>query len=270
MLKGALRVVTEPRAVAIFLADLAEEDFRRRMSAASDYRDGLPTVEIASLCGTIDEIVDPYAFLEGGSSTLDLALLKALARRFRDCRYLEIGTWRGESVANVATVAANCVSVSLSDDQLRAMGWSEPVVRVARFFSRGLPNVMHIGGDSESLDWKPFEGRCDLVFVDGDHSYEAVRSDTRNAFRLLRDGKSIVVWHDYCRTPEKGIRWDVLAAILDGAPSDARAHLYHVSNTQCAIYIRASLPTKRVSFPMVPTTQFRVRVQSFPIANSGA
>jgi hypothetical protein len=37
-------------------------------------------------------------------------------------------------------------------------------------------------------------GRFDLVFIDGDHSYPYVVSDTRNAFKVLRDDNPMIVW----------------------------------------------------------------------------
>jgi predicted O-methyltransferase YrrM len=37
---------------------------------------------------------------------------------------------------------------------------------------------------------------ADLVFVDGDHSFDAVLADSRSAFDLIRPG-GVVVWHDY-------------------------------------------------------------------------
>jgi len=38
--------------------------------------------------------------------------------------------------------------------------------------------------------------RCDAVFIDGDHSYEAVVHESHLARTLLRPG-GIIVWHDY-------------------------------------------------------------------------
>ena len=41
----------------------------------------------------------------------------------------------------------------------------------------------------------------DLVFVDGDHSYEAVKNDSEKALRMLAPG-GIILWHDFAaKTP---------------------------------------------------------------------
>lgn len=48
-----------------------------------------------------------------------------------------------------------------------------------------------------SLDLSPAELRpCDVVFVDGDHSRDAVIQDTALAEQLVRPG-GLIIWHDY-------------------------------------------------------------------------
>ena len=223
---------------------------------------GLPTLDLLDLVPEFEEQVAPYAFLEGGSTTIDLALLKALARRYDPCRYFEIGSWRGESVANVATVAAECISLSLSDDEMRQAGWNDRYVATAKFFSRHLKNVVHLGHDSRTFDYSPYLGTCDLVFIDGDHSYDGVRADTEHAFRLLRDERSVIVWHDYVRSSAEDVLWGVAAGVLDGAPKDATRHIYHVSNTLCAVYVRGAFRTTAAAVPAIPNKTFDVRISA--------
>ena len=43
---------------------------------------------------------------------------------------------------------------------------------------------------------KEFNKRIDLLFIDGDHSYETVRADVEAWFPKLEDG-AIVIFHDY-------------------------------------------------------------------------
>ena len=82
---------------------------------------GLPMVSLAHFLSPADTTVRPFAFREGGSLPTDLLLLRALARRVPGCRYLEIGTWRGESAANVAAVAAEVFTLNLSAEEIRAL-----------------------------------------------------------------------------------------------------------------------------------------------------
>lgn len=243
-----------------FSLSFGESGLKSYVSRKYRLGEGLPTLDLLTLFPNFSERVVPYAYLEGGSTAIDLALLKALARRYEACRYFEIGAWRGESVANVASVANDCISLSLSDNEMRELGWSDLYLATARWFSGTLENVVHIGHDSKTFDYRPYLETCDLVFIDGDHSYEGVRSDTENAFRLLRDDRSVIVWHDYMRTAETDIVWGMFAGLLDGAPEGAARHIYHVSNTLCAVYIKGGFPVAPFVSPATPNKTFEVRI----------
>jgi hypothetical protein len=128
-------------------------------------------------------------------------------------------------------------------------------------FSRNLKNVKHILHSSLSFDFSTLGGRFDLIFVDGDHSYEAVRSDSKNVFGLLRNDSSIIVWHDYGLTLEH-VNWEVLAGILDGLPRQEIHNLYHVSNTLCAIYIKGDFDVRNTSFPETPNKSFLTQISA--------
>ena len=225
------------------------------------FRYGLPTIDILDLFQSFKETVDPYSFLEGTSETIDIALLKALARRCDHCSYLEIGSWRGESLANVASIADECISISFSDEEMHQLGFSDKFLQNNCFFSKDLKNVTHIGHNSHTFDFSPFIRRIDLVFVDGDHSYEAVKLDTHNAFKLLRNHFSTIVWHDYGFSSET-VRWTVLAGILDGCPEEKIDNLYHVSNTMCAMYTEGKFEKSFAAFPQIPDKKFTVMVSA--------
>jgi predicted O-methyltransferase YrrM len=173
----------------------------------------------------------------------DLALLKQLAGTFPECAYLEIGTWRGESVANVAGIAKECVTINLPDEEMHKRGLPEKYIQLHRFFSTHLPNVMHVQHHSSTFDFSTLDKKFDLIFVDGDHHYDQVRTDTENVFKLLRNENSVIVWHDYAFDPEH-VRYEVLAGILDGCPAESRKNLVHVSNTLCALFTRKKYPAQ--------------------------
>lgn len=197
---------------------------------------GLKTIDIRDLLPNFAETVEPYCSIDGGSTPFDLALLKGLAKRKADCTYFEIGTWRGESAANVASVAKQVVTLNLPDEEMLKIGLDKKYVGLHRFFSNGLKNVTPIQANSQTFDYNSLNQQFDLIFIDGDHHYESVKNDTTNAFKLLKDKNSIIVWHDYGNNPSD-IRWDVLRGILDGTPNEKRGNLYRVSNTLCAIYL---------------------------------
>jgi predicted O-methyltransferase YrrM len=198
----------------------------------------------------------------------DLALLKQLASAIPGCRYFEIGTWRGESVSNVASVAEVCYSLNLPDEDLLKMIKSKEYLASHRVFSRKYANIIHLTGDSRNFDYKGLGLKFDMIYIDGDHHYETVFKDTRNVLEYLCHHDTIIVWHDYTYTPES-IRYETLAAILDASPADLHPHLYHVSNTNCAILCRNEVS----SFPFVkyarPEYSFAVQVKISPLNESG-
>lgn len=224
-------------------------------------KNGLPVVSINELIPGFSETLDCIAFLDGSSLITDFALLKSVCKRFTDCSYFEIGTWRGESVINVADNCKECYTLNLSKEEILELGLSEKYADLHGFFSKGKENIHHLTGNSLNFNFKSLNKKFDVVFVDGDHRYEYVKADTANVFKHLLHEKSIVVWHDYAYNPEK-IRPEVLAAILDGIPAEFRKYLYHVSNTMCALFIRENFPTTELQDPTTPDKIFKVNIQS--------
>lgn len=226
--------------------------------------DGLPKLDILQLFPDFNETVHPYAFLDGGSSPLDLALLKALAKKYDVQNYLEIGTWRGESVANVASVVKNCYTLNLSKEAIYKILPDLNYVDSHGFFCKDLENVTPLIGNSKNYDFKSIGAVMDMVFIDGDHHYEMVKKDTQSIFEIINRDKSIIVWHDYMVNCEN-IRWEVLHGILDGCPTNLKKHLFHVSNTNCAVYIPRQLPTKKHILYELPNKEFKINISTSSI-----
>lgn len=225
-------------------------------------RGGLPVIDLLDLFPRFEETVNPYSYLRGGAQPIDLALLKLLARRYDSCRYLEFGTWRGESVANIANVAKNCVSIDLPEIEMEKLGFSDIFIKKAyKFFSRNLKNIQHVSSNSHTLDFSTLGRGFDLIFIDGDHSHKGVKMDTENAFKMLKDDNAVIVWHDY-KLISESIRWEVFAGILGGCPKDKLQNLYHVSNTLCAIYIKGNFPTRKIMLSEIP---YEIPNKSFSI-----
>ena len=224
---------------------------KRALVKKFSFDQGLPMIDIEELFPQSEAVVTPYAYLSGATMPTDLALLRALAERFGAKSYFEIGTWRGESVANVAAVVPECVTLNLPKEEIVRLSGSQEYADLHGFFSRDLLNVRHIYGNSCTFDFAPYQHRFDLVFIDGDHHYEAVKSDTASVLPLLRDDRSIIVWHDYGYDPET-VRWSVLRGILEGLPTEMHHRLFHISNTMCAVLLPEDVASKITSTPMHP------------------
>lgn len=234
-------------------------EWKRFITRKFKMEQGFPVIQAVDLFGDFSESVSPFAYLDGGSLPTDLALLKKLARRIPGCNYFEIGTWRGESVANVATVAEKCTTLNLSGEEMYAMGLNPKYIKMHGFFSKNLPNVRHLEGNTRSFDFSSLEEKFDLIFIDGDHHYEMVRNDTRKVFSHLAHDKTIVVWHDYAKNPEN-IRFEVMAGILEGVPDKDRSKIFHVANTLCAVYMPEDHIGSPMDAPVVPSGFFEIKI----------
>ena len=119
--------------------------------------------------------------------------------------------------------------------------------------------MTHLHGNSATFDLAGLNQRFDLIFIDGDHHYEAVRRDTARVFEHLVGPNTAVAWHDASSQPGAP-RWEVLAGLLDGLPASAPGRLYQVGHTLCALYspqpLLAALPS-----PWAPPLAHRVTVE---------
>jgi predicted O-methyltransferase YrrM len=211
-----------------------EANWKKYVTIKKGFHYGLPTIDLLDLLPDLNETIKDYTYLDGTSRVTDIIVLKMLAKKFINCQYLEIGTFRGESLVNVAEVAKDCVSISLSDLEMKDFGLDE-YVKLQRYFSKNLKNVTHIHHNSLTYDFSKLNKKFDMIFIDGDHSYDAVKKDTENAFKLLKDDNSIIIWHDYGRSYNLE-NWNTIAAMIDGTPEDKQNKIYHVSNTICSIF----------------------------------
>lgn len=116
------------------------------------------------------------------------------------------------------------------------MGLSQGFVDLHGLYSKGVNNITEILANSRTFDFDRLGKQFDLIFIDGDHTYEGVLNDTKKTFNLRKDSSSVIVWHNYGFLMET-VRPSVLKAIMHGIPKEKHKNLYHVSNTMCAVYI---------------------------------
>ena len=180
----------------------------------------------------------------GGVSLYELFVICAVARHIKAQRIFEIGTYEGNTTLNLALNTEpgaaiftldlpNALMAQQSDPEI-VNQYSNGVV-VGRRFEGELvaTKIKQLWGDSLVFDFGPFLNSMDLVFIDGNHAYRYVKSDTRNALRILsrrNQGRACIVWHDCHYDSEVK---EVLEEVLHGR--------YHrIAQTWLAIYISGS------------------------------
>jgi hypothetical protein len=170
----------------------------------------------------------------------ELAILNAFAADCDDRSVLfEIGTFDGRTTLNLALNApAQCrvytldlpaaadTRYPLDNGELHMLGKGESGRRYERYRAskpHAVERICELWGDSGTFDFAPYESSCSLVFVDGSHSADYVRSDSLAAMRLAKPGGR-VVWHDY------GV-WDDVTRGLEELDRVENLGLRHIKGT---------------------------------------
>lgn len=137
--------------------------------------------------------------------------VRALRRLAREAVVVEIGSAYGYSTVAMALVAKRVISV---DPHTGLQGSLEELRHnLAEFGVADRVDVV-VATSQAFCSRKPARA-VDLVFIDGDHSYEATLRDLQCAGRILRPGGAVAV-HDYTRL--ESVRRAVEAARGDATP----------------------------------------------------
>lgn len=152
----------------------------------------------------------------------DLMALAAICKTLSPRRVMEIGTFTGETTWTMAhnlPLSSEILTLDLPPDEIPA-NFQRYVAGEA---FQGTPEAKQINqlyGWSERFDFTPYYGTIDLIFIDGDHTYDAVRNDTAQALKLVKPG-GIVIWDDYrylpCHEGCRGVS-DYLHSVVSEMP----------------------------------------------------
>lgn len=132
----------------------------------------------------------------------ELLALAALTRRLRPRTAFEIGTADGRTTLNIAINQApegRVLTLNLPLDQDYTVHRQECGVGERFLGHPAQQRITQLWGDSRTFDFTPYWGTCELVFIDADHSAEAVRRDSETALRLVDRERGVVLWHDALR-----------------------------------------------------------------------
>lgn len=123
---------------------------------------------------------------------------------------IEIGAHRGGTAVLFLELGAHVVSVDLPEGPWGGLSHQETEERIRDLSARYGDRFRSVLGDSRKLETKgniPIRGQVDLLFIDGDHSYEGVRSDYEMYRSFVKPG-GLIAFHDIKDSPfhrEKGV-----------------------------------------------------------------
>ncbi len=110
---------------------------------------------------------------------------------------LEIGVRTGISTAalllGIENKGGHLFSVDINPDCISSIG--------------SHPQWTFLAGDSKNVGWllSKIPAKLDVLFIDGDHSYEGVKRDLDNYGHLVVSGGRIIL-HDVCSGYDPGVR----------------------------------------------------------------
>ena len=213
--------------------------FNLRMAASSvRYVPRLPTEMLETLFPGIEETsVTLKHSLRGRSLPHGEAyVLSLITAHTRPARIFEIGTASGQGTLLMAEqapdAAIDTLDLGTESSSLDVQPGEPPLddlgaIGVAFRDTEHAARITQHFGDSARFDLTPFAGKIDLVFVDGSHTYEYVRADTRSALSMLAPG-GVIVWDD-CNYVCPGVARALLQLRATGKP------VYRIFGTRFAV-----------------------------------
>lgn len=165
-----------------------------------------------------NEVLQNIAKVEGWVLPEECYVLAGLAY---DRRVLEIGSFKGRSAVAMAPFAKSltCVDHFQPQDHAQGFGGASILQEFRKNIEPWNDKVTVLVGSSIELRPDVFKGNIDMVFIDGNHDYDSVRSDLALVTALPKGG--IVAMHDYWNPEFPGVAqavsevsgmWPVLTA----------------------------------------------------------
>lgn len=160
----------------------------------------------------------------------ELDQMIAVFERQRPKRVLEIGSWHGGTLWHWMQTADRVVAID--DEMRRADLWQQ----WAGETNTDLHLIQGFSQDADVIERARTLGPYDWVFIDGDHSYFAVRADWDNYRGMVAPG-GVVAFHD-TQHPENAADYGV-GQLWAEITEETDTRWVHIGNTgHCGIGLR--------------------------------
>jgi hypothetical protein len=232
--------ITQPRRMARFLENLFE--FQRAEKVHSGNQRLIPTVDPEQLFpGLFHRKVSllDLGSRPGGTTFFETYLMACLIKSLGARTVFEFGTFEGRTTLQLALNAPEEATIYTLDLPECSPATRFDLAYPKEACSRRLPigglfqqraesgKIMQLLLDSADVDFEPFRGKVDFVFIDADHGMSYVKSDSENAFSMLSP-QGVILWHDY------GGRWpDVPRYLREVA---GKKKLFHLDGTSLVLH----------------------------------
>jgi predicted O-methyltransferase YrrM len=173
----------------------------------------------------------------------ELACLALITKVVNPRQVFEIGTYTGRTALNFAQNSPeDCIVWTLdsppTEAHTRTIAADDNIEQHTRASmdykgKNAERKIRPLYGNSSAFDFSPYFGKIDMVFVNGAHHYEAVKSDTVNALRMVKPN-GYVIWHDFANYGDCN---DITRAVLDILSGD---NVVQIAATQLALFVQPS------------------------------
>lgn len=158
---------------------------------------------------------------------MDMMFVVAVAKHRNAKRIFEFGTYLGRTTVGLASIDADVVVTTLNLDPAEDTRYGPYIGRLIKD-SPYRDRIKQIFSDSKKFDTKPYAESMDYIFIDADHSYDAVKNDTEKSLKMLAPG-GVIIWHDYA--PKSPGVYGYLQELSLQRP------LFRIKNTCLVLYI---------------------------------
>ena len=124
-----------------------------------------------------------------------IAFFDVLLKYSKISYFLEIGSFDGVVISVLAEKHPHAMYYALDAFQ-KGHGTDSGNLNSFIQNTKGLDNIVLLKGPSCAILPVLRDRMFDIIFVDGDHAYESVKSDVEMCYRLLKPG-GVMAMHDY-------------------------------------------------------------------------
>lgn len=174
----------------------------------------------------------------------DLLSVTAICAARLPKRVFEIGTFTGSTTLLMALNTSDDTKLFTLDLEPREFPKSllnsdgKPMYEAGSLFHEEpiAAKITQLYGRSDCFDFSSYFGTIDLVYIDAEHSREAVLRDSENAMKMLSLG-GMIIWDDYRWLPEHSECIGVTHALNE---LSEKWNIRQLSNTRLAIFVNES------------------------------
>jgi predicted O-methyltransferase YrrM len=233
---------------SVWLKLLRKKSFRKKLFHSDFFYQQIltsspvPKRALDDLVGPLSLTLENFHSRNGNLSPYEVLAIASLVKNRGPKRLLEIGTFDGNTTLQMALNAPDDAKIHTIDLPVDENTAASPILesdlkfildekkRVRKFESSSVSHKINQHfGDSTQYDFASFtkEGPLDLIFIDGGHTYECVKSDTQKSLPILSE-QGCILWHDF--TPHFGGVFQYLLELSRELP------LVHIEGTNLVLY----------------------------------